>query len=263
MYLQCSSLPSHFLLPSHSSPLSLPSHFPLIPLHLPSHFVSHPSHTPLPTLSIPLTSPSLLSFPSHPPLTPPFLILSLDLFSLWKKRNYPCSLCCRIIFTHYFYWILHTDISICIAVGKLWPTCSRESWWWCMYTFLADQSPESILGSASFSCDMMLLLRHFSLEVAVKPGMWWQHCDARCKKRLCFPTNEVGCWGLHVNWILVEMYILVKAHIDHRGETVHWILVLERAWLPGELSRFLFAFFCFSLWRISLGEDLYFCNEIS
>ena len=26
-----------------------------------------------------------------------------------------------------------------------------------MYTFLADQSPESILGSASFSCDMMLL----------------------------------------------------------------------------------------------------------
>ena len=129
--------------------------------------------------------------------------------------------------------------------------------------FLADQSPESILGSASFSCDMMLLLRHFSLEVAVKPGMWWQHCDARCKKRLCFPTNEVGCWGLHVNWILVEMYILVKAHIDHRGETVHWILVLERAWLPGELSRFLFAFFCFSLWRISLGEDLYFCNEIS
>ena len=102
----------------------------------------------------------------------------------------------------------------------------------------------------SFSCDMMLLLRHFSLEswtwllevaVFVKPGVWWQHCDARCKKRLCFPTNEVGCWGLHVNWILV----------------------LERAWLPGELSRFLFAFFCFSLWRISLGEDLYFCNEIS
>ena len=67
-------------------PLSLPSHFPLIPLRLPSHFVSHPSHTPLPTLSIPLTSPSLLSFPSHPPLTPPFLILSLDLFSLWKKE---------------------------------------------------------------------------------------------------------------------------------------------------------------------------------
>ena len=77
-----SLLSTCFFLPS----LSPPSHFLLIPLHLPSHFVSHPSHTPLPTLSIPLTSPSLLSFPSHPPLTPPFLILSLDLFSLWKKE---------------------------------------------------------------------------------------------------------------------------------------------------------------------------------
>ena len=50
-----------FSLPSHP-PLSLPSHFPLIPLHLPSHFVSHPSYTHLPTLSIPLTSLSPLSF---------------------------------------------------------------------------------------------------------------------------------------------------------------------------------------------------------
>ena len=255
------SLPSHFFLPSLSSPspFSLPSHTPPPPLSLRLTSLLYPSPNPLNPSHFPLSPLLPLSSPSHSP----FSHSKLGFIFTLKKRNYSCSLCCRIIFTHYFYWILHTDISICIAVGKLWPTCSRESWWWCMYTFLADQSPESILGSASFSCDMMLLLRHFSLEVAVKPGMWWQHCDARCKKRLCFPTNEVGCWGLHVNWILVEMYILVKAHIDHRGETVHWILVLERAWLPGELSRFIFAFFCFSLWRISLGEDLYFCNEIS
>ena len=39
-------------------------------------------------------------------------------------------------------------------------------------TLLDDQSPESILGSASFNTNMMLLFRHFSLEVAffVKPG---------------------------------------------------------------------------------------------
>ena len=55
-----SLLSTCFFLPS----LSSPSHFLLIPLHLPYHFVSHPSYTPLPTLSIPLTSFSPLSFPS-------------------------------------------------------------------------------------------------------------------------------------------------------------------------------------------------------
>ena len=121
-------------------PLSLLSPFPLIPLSLLTSF-SYPSTSPLTSSHIPLipiSQPSQsLSLP--PPSSPspliPFSHSKLGFIFSLKKRNYPCSLCCRIIFTHYFfYWILHTDISICIAVGKLWPTCSRESWWWCMYT---------------------------------------------------------------------------------------------------------------------------------
>ena len=74
--------------------------------------------------------------------------------------------------------------------------------------FLADQSPEWILGSASFSSHMMLLSRHFSLEVT--------NLERQQKQ----PGARRGCAFLQ----------MVQG----------WISSLERTWIPGEISFFIF-----------------------